>query len=153
MPNMIKWFFFSFIALIFLVANAIAFANQLSLDSKIFALITVNLFSLSLVLIWLGSYYRQFGGAGYAVIGHATLSLSVGIGLMGLGFHSILMGNCDSLIGHERIPGILSKLATSATEYGICSWLSVFLILLGLFLSWPSLKLFYGITLRSSGTR
>ncbi len=71
---------------------------------------------------------------------------------MGLGFHSILMGNCNFLIGHERIPGTLSKLATLATENGACSWLSFFLILLGLLLSWPSLKLFYGITRHSRGT-
>jgi len=153
MPNMIKWFFLSFIALIFLSANAAAFDSQLSLDSKIFAVVAVNLFTLSLALIWLGSYYQKYRGAGYGVFGHSTVYLSGGIGLMGLGFHSILMGNCNFLIGHERIPGILSKLATLATEKSACSWLSLFLILLGLFLSWPSLKLIYGITFRSTGAR
>ncbi|MDD4906248.1 MAG: hypothetical protein PHD39_08850 [Methylobacter tundripaludum] len=147
---MIKWFFLSFIALIFLSANAAAFDSQLSLDSKIFAVVAVNLFTLSLALIWLGSYYQKYRGAGYGVFGHSTVYLSGGIGLIGLGFHSILMGNCNFLIGHERVPGILSKLAT---EKSACSWLSLFLILLGLFLSWPSLKLIYGITWRSTGAR
>jgi hypothetical protein len=152
MLNMIKWIFLSFITLIFLVTNAAAFDSQLSLDSRIFAVLTVNLFTLSLVLIWLGSYYQKYRGDGYGVFGHATVYLSGGVGLIGLGFHSVLRGNCNFLIGHERIPGILSKLATLATENGACSWLSLFLVLLGLFLSWPSLKLFYGITRRSSGT-
>jgi len=150
---MIKWFFLFFIALILLVTNAAAFDSQLSLDSRIFAVLAVNLFTLSLMLIWLGSYYQKYRGAGFVVFGHATVYLSGGVGLMGLGFHSILMGNCNFLIGHERIPGIMSKLATLATEKGASSWLSLFLILLGLFLSWPSLKLFYGITRRSTGAR
>ena len=152
MPNMIKWFFLSFIALIFLVANAAAFDSQLSLDSKIFAGLAVNLFALSLALIWLSSYYPKYRGSGYGVLGHATVYLSGGIGLIGLGFHGILMGNCNFLVGHERIPGIVSKLATLVTENDACSWLSLFLILLGLFVLWPSLKLLYGITCRSSGT-
>jgi hypothetical protein len=153
MPNMIKWFFLSFIALILLSANAAAFDSQLSLDSKIFAVVAVNLFILSLALIWLGSYYQKYRGAGYGVFGHATVYLSGGVVLMGLGFHSILMGNCNFLIGHERIPSILSKLATLATENDACFWLSLFLVLLGLFLSWPSLKLIYGITWRSTGAQ
>jgi hypothetical protein len=137
-----------------LVANAVAFDSQLSLDSKIFAVVAVNLFTLSLALIWFDSYHQKYRGAGYGVFGHSTVNLSGGIGLMGLGFHGILMGNCNFLIGHEeRISGILSKLATLATEKGACSWLSLFLILLGLFLSWPSLKLIYGITWRSTGAR
>ena len=149
---MTKWFFLSFIALIFLVANAAAFDSQLSLDSKFFAVLAVNLLTLSLMLIWLSSYYPKYRGSGYGVLGHATVYLSGGVGLMGLGFHGILMGNCNFLIGHERILGIMSKLAALATENGACSWLSLFLVLLGLFLSWPSLKLLYGITRRSSGT-
>lgn len=147
-PDMIKWLFLSFIALLFLASNAAAFDSQLSLDSKMFAAVAVNLFTLSLVLMWLGSYYQKYRGAGYGVLGHATVHLSGGIGLMGLGFHSILMGNCNFLVGHERIPGIMSKLATLAAEKGACSWLSLFLILLGLFLSWSSLKLLYGITIK-----
>ena len=149
---MIKWFLLSFIALILLVTNAAAFDSQLSVISRLFAVVAVNLFTLSLALIWLSSYYQKYRSAGYGVFGHATVFLSGGIGFMGLGFHSILMGNCNFLIRHERIPGIMSKLATLATETGACSWLSLPLILLGLFLSWPSLQLFYGITHRSSGT-
>jgi hypothetical protein len=150
---MIKWFFLLFIALIFLVANTIAFDSQLSLDSKIFAVVAAYLFTLSLALIWLGANYQKYRDAGYGVFGYSIVYLSGGIGLMGLGFHSILIGNCNFLIGHERISGILSKLATLATEKNACSWLSLFLILLGLFLSWPGIRLIYGITWRSTGAR
>lgn len=153
MPDMIKWLFLSFIALIFMVANAAAFDSQLSLDATIFAILAVNLFTLSLVLIWLSSYYPKYRSSGCGVLGHAAVSLSCGIGLIGLGLHGILMGNCNFLIGHERMPGFMARMATLATEKGACSWLSLFMILLGLFLSWPSLKLLYGVasTGRSSG--
>jgi hypothetical protein len=101
---MVKWFFLLIIALMFWAANAAAFDSQLSFDSKIFAVVTANLFTLSLILIWLASYYQKFRSAGYGVFGHATVFLSGGIGFMGIGLHGLLIGNCNFLISHDRIP-------------------------------------------------
>ncbi len=141
---MAKWLFLAVIAVIFWAGNATFFDSQLSFVSKAIAAAAVNVFILSLILIWMSSYYQRFRSAGYGVFGHATVFLSGGIGFAGIGFHGMETGNCNSLIGHDRIPGALSKLAMWATENDVCYWLFFSCILFGLFMAWPSLNLFYG---------
>jgi hypothetical protein len=153
MPNVIKWFFLVFIALVFVAVNAVAFDSRLGIASTISIAVAANLFALSLVVIWLGSYYQGLKDAGFLVFGHATLMLSAGLGIVALGIHGLLVGGCGFLISDRAIPGTISKVAAWATEHGVCPWLSMLFVLFGLFMLWPSLKLFYGITLRSRRTR
>lgn len=150
---MIKWLFLTFIVLIFAAVNGTAFGNQLSFDAQVFAVISVNVFVISLLAIWLGSYFPIFKAYGFLVFGHAALILSAGIGFIGLGFHGLIMGTCDFLINDQKISGVISKLAALAQESNACSLLSFLFVIFGLLMSWPSLKLLYGITRRSRGTR
>lgn len=150
---MIKWLFLTFIALIFAAVNGIAFGNQLSLDAQVFAVIAVNVFVISLLAIWLGSYFPTFTSYGFLVFGHAALILSAGIGFVGIGFHGLIMGNCGFLINDQKFPGVISKMAALAQESNACSLLSFSFVIFGLLMSWPSVKCFYRITRRSRGAR
>jgi hypothetical protein len=75
--------------------------------------------------------------------------LSAGIAFLGMGIHGVLTNSCGFLINNQRSPGTISKLATWATENVACSLLSVLFVVFGFFMLWPSLKLFYGIVVRS----
>jgi hypothetical protein len=150
---MIKWFFLTSIVLIFAAMNAAAFGNQLSFDAQVFAVIAVNVFVVSLLAIWLGSYFPTFEAYGFLVFGHAALILSAGIGFIGLGLHGLIMGTCGYLINDQNIPGLISRLGALAQESKACSLLLFSFVIFGLLMSWPSLKLFYDITRRSRGTR
>jgi hypothetical protein len=150
---MLKWFFLICIVFICIAANGAVLTGQYSLDAFLFSVTSLNLFALSLLLIWLSAYFRNFKNAGYLVYGHALLMLSAGIGLIGLGTHSALSGSCRFLIQDRRMPGLISRLAAWAMENHACSLLSLTLVGIGAFLMWPSLKLFFSMTCRSIGTR
>lgn len=147
---MTRWFILLFVVLVFVAVNAVAFSSGLAVDSKILVAIAGNLFGISLLLIWFGCYFQKAKQAGVAVFGHAFLMLSVGVAFVELGFHGLLLGECKFLVSDRPVPGTISKLATLAIENNACSLLCWVLIIIGLVIAWPSIKLFIGITSRSS---
>ena len=150
---MIRWFFLAFIALTFVAGNGAVFGDNMTADARVFAFCAVNLLGLSMLAIWFGSYYQRFKGAGFLIFGHATLMLSAGIASLGMGIHGVLTNSCGFLISNQRSSGTISKLATWATANDVCLLLSALFVLIGLFMLWPSMKLFYGITNRSIKSR
>ena len=145
-----KWFFLSFIALLAALGN-IAIFESLSLTRAIVG-IAFNLFLLSLLVIWWSSYFS--GGLPKArnlVVGHALLMLAAGIGMAVIGVNTALANSCESLMSGNKPHGLLSQFATYVQSLGHCRVFGSVVVLFGLFMAYPSIRLFVGITRRSSG--
>ena len=144
MSNMTKWFFIIFIAALTFVMNAAAVDTQRGLAGLLYGLAAVNVFALSLLSIWLASYYSKFSHLGLGVMGHALVFLAAGLGLIGIGHVGLIQKVC---VFPE------SRVAAWASERGACGLLSFFVLVFGVFMLWPSLKLLCGITSRSTRSR
>jgi hypothetical protein len=139
-----RWFFLAVVVAVACLGNVIAFENDVGLGSKTFALTAVNIFALSLLAFWFGGYeQRPELKAKLLIIGHAALMLAVGIGFVGWGYHGLRIEDCGFL---ARETGRLNNLVRWAIEHRACGWLSIALIVLGVYLLWPSAKLFYRLT-------
>lgn len=141
-----KYLFLFLIVIIFWLLNIVAFENTNNMVDKIFILIAVNLFGISLFLFWLGAYFKNFERSGYLIHGHAILMLSVGISFVGLGVHGLLSSGCSHLISESKHSTILSSLGMWANKNNMCLPLSILLSILGIFILWPTVKLYIGIT-------
>ncbi len=145
-----KWFFLAFIALLAVIGN-VAIFESLSLGRAIGG-IAFNLFILSLLVIWWSSYFSgALAKAGFIVVGHALLMLAAGIGIALIGTNAVLASSCESLIFGTRPHGLLSQFATYLQTLGYCREFGFGIVLFGLFMAYPSIRLFLGITRRSSG--
>ena len=145
-----KWFFLAFIALLAITCNAAIFAS-LSLG-RVIGGIAFNLVILSLVAIWWASYFSGAQAkARLLVVGHASLMLAAGIGMALIGTHVALSNSCESLIFSNKPNGLLSQFATYLQSRCYCRELGFSVVLFGFFMAYPSIRLFVGITRRSSG--
>lgn len=145
-----KWFFLAFIALLTITGNAAIF-ESLSLGRAVGG-IAFYLFSLSLFVIWWASYFSGAQAkARVLVVGHAILMLAAGIGVALIGTHVALANSCESLIFGNKPNGLFSQFATYLQSRGYCRELGFGVVLFGLFMAYPSIRLFVGITRRSSG--
>lgn len=142
-----KWFFLAFIALLAVTGNAAIFESH-SLGRAI-GCIAFNLFILSLVVIWWASYFSGTQArARLLVIGHATIMLAAGIGIALNGASVALANSCESLMFGNKPNGLLSKFVTDLQSLGYCRELGFAFVIFGLFLAYPSIRLFGGITRR-----
>lgn len=145
-----RYFFLVFIALLTAIGNAAIF-ESFALGRAIGG-IAFNLFILSLLVIWWSSYFSgAFAKARGLVVGHALLMLSAGIGFAVIGANAALANSCESFISSNRSQGLSSQFATYVQSLGYCRELGFGAALLGLFVAYPSIRLFVGITRRSSG--
>ncbi|KGK42852.1 hypothetical protein LH51_04055 [Nitrincola sp. A-D6] len=142
---MTRYFFAIFIALAMLILNAAVLSVSLSGVTLIISLLAINSLSLSLILFWLGGYSRNPNKIKYLVLGHAALYLSAGVGMLALGYHVIEAQSCQFLLSDSHSNNLIHKAALWATENNFCPWLGAGLIAFGMFMAWPSLKLFIGI--------
>ena len=146
-----RWLFLTFILLLAWLGNAAMF-ESFSLIRAV-AGFAFNIFILSLFVIWRSAYFllsprRQQN----LVVGHALLMLSVGLGLAVLGADAFLAGSCENFISYGRTGNnFRSQVAGHFQNLGYCRELGFGGALLGLFLAYPSVCLFIGITRRSSG--
>lgn len=144
-----RWFFLTFVFLLAWLGNAAIFETFSS--ARAVAGIAFNIFILSLLVIWWSAYFltsprRQRS----LVVGHALLMLSAGIALVGAGAEALLAGSCEGFISSgERSNRIRSQVANYVQNLGYCRELGIGVALLGLFLAYPSIRLFVGITRRS----
>ena len=144
-----KWLFLIFIALAVVTGNAIVF-EQISLSRTIGGF-AFNLGILALLLFWWASYFSSAQAkARRLVIGHATLMLALGIGIALSGTTMALTNSCESWIFGSRPTGFLRQLTTHIQSLGYCRELGLGVVLFGLFMAYPSGRLFVGITGRSS---
>jgi len=139
---MAKWFFFIFIASLTFTMNAAAADPRREFVALMYGLVAVNVFALSLLLIWLASYFPSFKHRGFGVVGHASVFLAAGVGFVGIGHLGLAQETCV-------FPQ--SRVAAWASGHGACGALSLLSIVFGVFVLWPSVKLLYGITGRSTG--
>ena len=145
-----KWLFLAFIALLAITGNAAIFEN-LSLG-RVVGGIAFNLFILALFAIWWASYFSGAQAkARLLVVGHASLMLATGVGMAVIGAQVALSNSCESLIFESRPHGLFSQFATYLESRGYCQELGFGVALFGLFIAYPSIRLFIGITRRSSG--
>lgn len=145
-----KWIFLAFIALLAMMGNAAIF-ERLSLSRAIGG-IAFNLFIFSLLAIWWASYFSGAQAkARLFVVGHASLMLAAGIGMALIGTHMAFSDSCESLIFGYKPNALPSQLATYLQSRGYCRELGFGVFLLGLFIAYPSIRLFAGLTGRASG--
>ncbi len=145
-----RWIFLAFVALLAAAGNAAIF-ESLSL-SRVIGGIAFNLFILALLMVWRGSYFSDpHAKARLLVVGHATLMLAAGIGIFLIGTNMALANSCESLIFGTKPYGLVSQFAIHLQSLGYCRELGFGVVLLGLFMAYPSIRLFIGITRRSSG--
>ena len=142
---MTRYFFVIFIALVTITLNGAVLSESLSDVTLMISLLAINAFSLSLILFWLGGYSRTSNKAKYLVLGHAALFLSVGVEFLALGYHAIEAQSCQFLLNDGDSKNLIHKAGLWATENSYCPWLGAGLIAFGVFMAWPSLKLFIGI--------
>lgn len=140
---MAKWFFILFIAFLAVAMN-VAMLDVRGYVPLVYGLIAVNIFAVALGFIWLAAYFRRFGNMGLGVLGHALVFLAAGIGFVGMGHQGLITESCV-------LPS--STVSMWASKQGACTLLSLLAILIGIFTMWPSLKLLYGITSRSTQSR
>jgi hypothetical protein len=142
--HLAKWLFLAVVITVACLGNVIAFDKDVGLGSKVFALTAMNIFALSLLAFWFGGYaQRPEQKAKLQIIGHAALMLAAGIGLVGWGYHGLRIEDCGFL---ARDTGRLSDLVRWVVEHRACGWLSSAFIVIGVYLLWPSAKLFYRLT-------
>lgn len=148
--NLVNWLFVVFIALLAITGNAAIF-EIFSLGRAVGG-IAFNLFVLALAAIWWASYFSGAQAkARLLVVGHASLMLAAGIGMTLIGAQVALSNSCESLIFGSKPHGLPSQFATYLESRGYCRELGIGVVLFGLFMAYPSIRLFVGITRRSSG--
>lgn len=144
-----KWLFLAFIALLAITGNAAIF-ESFSLGRAVGG-IAFNLFILALVAIWWASYFSgDQAKARLLVVGHAGLMLAAGVGMALIGAQAVFSNSCESLIFGSKPHGLLSRLASYVELRGYCRELGFGVVLFGLLMAYPSIRLFVGITRRSS---
>jgi hypothetical protein len=141
MPIMAKCIFLTFIFLLALAMNAAVIDREREMVSLLYGVAAVNAFAIGLLMIWLASYFVRFKGAGIGVVGHAFVCLAAGVAFIGMGRFGLAERICMS-------PS--QRLSEWVLENGACNALSLGSIGLGIFVLWPSAKLLYGITRRST---
>lgn len=143
-----KWFFLTFMLLLAFVGNAI-FIDQWSW-LKVMAGIAFNLCVMALFVIWWSAYFRAGVAKAHGqVIGHAIMMLGMGFGMATWGADAAMSNSCDNLIFDSGSRGYLSQLAAYVKTTGFCRELGVGVVVLGLFLVYPSIRLFFGLLGRS----
>ncbi|WP_211333013.1 hypothetical protein [Pseudorhodoferax soli] len=146
-----RWFFLTFVLLLAWLGNAAIFESFSS--ARAIAGVAFNIFILSLFVIWWSAYFltspkRQRS----LVVGHALLMFAAGIALVGAGADAFLAGSCEGFISSgQKSNRMRSQVASYLDTLGYCRELGIGVALLGLFLAYPSIRLFFGITRRSSG--
>lgn len=138
--------FLAFIALLAIAGNAAIF-DILSWVRAVGG-IAFNLFILALGAIWWASYFA--GTQAKARLLVCTM-LAAGVGMVLIGAQVALSNSCESLIFGHKPYGLLSQLAIYLESRGYCQELGFGVVLFGMFMAYPSIRLFVGITRRSSG--
>lgn len=144
-----KWFFLVFIALLATIGNATIF--ELLSVGRLIGGIAFNLFILSLLAFWWSSYFSgDYAKARGLVVGHALLMLSAGIALAVIGANAAFADSCKDFISSSKPHSLRNQSATYIQSVGNCRELGFGVVLLGLIMAYPSIRLFFSIT-RSSG--
>lgn len=139
-----RWLFLAFLALLAALGNFAIF-ESLSTSRAILGF-AFNLFLLAMLIIWWSAYYSVGASKGRRfVIGHALFTLSLGLGFVGWGVSGVYANSCDSFLTSNNPHGLRNQLASYVESVGYCRELGVGFALFGLFLAYPSVRLFLGL--------
>jgi hypothetical protein len=138
-----RWFFLIFIVLLAVLGNAIVFTN-LSWQSVLGA-IAFNTFAVSMLTFWWASYFSNTEArARCRIVGHALLMLAAGMFLAIKGASAVLASHCSGVFSYEGKKTTL-QFAAYLDSLGLCHELGIVLIVIGVWLAYPSVRLFIGI--------
>jgi hypothetical protein len=74
------------------------------------------------------------------------MMLGMGIGMATWGADAVMSKSCDNLMTVPGSRDYLSQIATYVKTTGYCRELGIGVVLLGLFLAYPSIRLFVGLS-------
>lgn len=145
-----RWFFLAFILLLAIGGNCAVF--EYISWTRLIGGFAFNVFVVALLVVWKFSYFSNgLAKARGLVVGHALFMLAAGVALVCVGGSSALSGSCESFISSSSAQGMRTQFATYVQSLGYCRELGLGVVLLGLFVGYPSIRLFIGITRRSNG--
>ena len=143
-----RWFFLGFVVLLALAGNAAIFESYSLLRAG--GGLAFNLFIASLLVVWWSAYFAGESRRGPGlVLGHALLTLASGFGLALLGSTVIASNSCEELMRERSPNGLQNQVFSYINSIGYCSEVGYAVLALGMWLSYPSLRLFVGLA-RSS---
>ncbi|ELC7281172.1 hypothetical protein RJO76_002262 [Aeromonas veronii] len=132
--------------LLVVTGNAVIFDSSLS--ARVIDCIAFNLFPLSLVLFWFGFYFSDGDKrAQLFVIGHALLVFSAGAGFVLIGTNIFLADSCEVVTFSGRTSGLLWRFSNYMQSIGHCRVLGGSIAVFGIFIAYPSARLFLKLKL------
>lgn len=139
-----RWFFLGFVVLLALAGNAAIFESYSLLRAG--GGLAFNLFIASLLVVWWSAYFAEEPRRGTGLVfGHALLTLASGFGLALLGGAVAASNSCEELMKERSPNGLQNQVLSYFSSIGYCSEVGYVVLALGLWLSYPSLRLFVGL--------
>ncbi|WP_382158996.1 hypothetical protein [Hydrogenophaga sp. ANAO-22] len=139
-----RWFFLGFVVLLALAGNAAIFESYSLL--RVGGGVAFTLFIASLLIVWWSAYFAGEHRRGPGLVfGHALLTLAGGFGLALLGSIVIASNSCEELMRERDPNGLRNQMLAYVSSTGYCSEVGYTVLALGMWLSYPSLRLFIGL--------
>lgn len=143
-----RWFFLTFIALLAIAGNSAIF-ETFSVIRGIGG-VTFNLIVLALLLVWWASYFSKSSSKGSLLVGaHATLMFASGMAICLNGITGLIENSCTSLFVSNNRNGLLAQAVSKIQSLAYCRELGIGIVLLGLFVAYPSIRLFFSLSRRA----
>lgn len=137
-----KWFFLLFLLLFAFVGNFFVFEHFSVL--RLALGVATNMVMVALLLIWQAAYFlSDVQRARRQVVGHAWIMLAFAIAWMATGVDIVLHNSCEYLLTDIKENSLKNQLLGYVISGGYCAELGLVMIALGIFIGWPSLRLFY----------
>lgn len=137
-----RWIFLLFLLLFAFVGNFFVFEHFSLLRMALG--VATNMGMVALLLIWQAAYFLSgVQRARRQVVGHAWIMLAIAIVVIAVGADIVLHNSCEYLLTDVKENSLKNKLLGYVLSGGYCAELGVVMIGLGIFIGWPSLRLFY----------
>ncbi|WP_333796591.1 hypothetical protein [Rheinheimera sp.] len=137
-----RWIFLLFLLLFAFVGNFFVFEHFSLLRMALG--VATNMGMVALLLIWQAAYFLSgVQRARRQVVGHAWIMLAIAIVVIAVGADIVLHNSCEYLLTDVKENSLKNQLLGYVLSGGYCAELGVVMIGLGIFIGWPSLRLFY----------
>jgi len=136
-----RWIFLCCIALLAAIGNVAIFERMSILRAG--GGLAFNVFVASLVVIWRNGYFghghRRARGL---MLGHALLVLAAALGLLVVGLEVVMSDSCEPLMRARRPNGLRNQMLSYIGSSGYCREVGYGILALGMYLSYPCIRLF-----------
>ncbi len=137
-----RWIFLLFLLLFAFVGNFFVFEHFSLLRMALG--VATNMGMVALILIWQAAYFLSgVQRARRQVVGHAWIMLAIAIVVIAVGADIVLHNSCEYLLTDVKENSLKNQLLSYVLSGGYCAELGGVMIGLGIFIGWPSLRLFY----------